>query len=66
MMSPAGHGLSQNAIDSPTLRVPDRQLHGGHLGRRGGLIVCAQIATRTMKDVPEGSQNFLELLVETL
>jgi len=31
-----------------------------------GLILFAQIATRTMKEVPEGSQNFLEFLVETL
>ncbi len=27
-----------------------------------GLILFAQIATRTMKEVPEGSQNFLEFL----
>jgi len=31
-----------------------------------GLIVFAQLATRTMKEVPEGAQNFLEWLVESL
>ena len=31
-----------------------------------GLIVFAQVATRHMKEVPEGSQNFLEWLVESL
>ena len=31
-----------------------------------GLIVFAQWATRHMKEVPEGSQNFLEWLVESL
>jgi F-type H+-transporting ATPase subunit a len=31
-----------------------------------GLIVFAQIATRNMKKVPEGAQNFLEWLVEGL
>jgi F-type H+-transporting ATPase subunit a len=31
-----------------------------------GLIVFAQLATRNMKAVPEGSQNFLEWLVESL
>src|SRR6185503_21013447 len=31
-----------------------------------GLIVFAQLATRNMKQVPEGAQNFLEWLVEGL
>ncbi|HZM95592.1 MAG TPA: F0F1 ATP synthase subunit A [Vicinamibacterales bacterium] len=31
-----------------------------------GLIVFAQLATRNMKQVPEGAQNFLEWLVESL
>jgi F-type H+-transporting ATPase subunit a len=31
-----------------------------------GLIVFAQLATRNMKQVPDGSQNFLEWLVESL
>ncbi len=31
-----------------------------------GLIVFAQVATRHMKEVPDGSQNFLEWLVESL
>ena len=30
------------------------------------LIICAQVATRNMKDVPEGAQNFWEWLVESL
>jgi F-type H+-transporting ATPase subunit a len=30
------------------------------------LIIFAQVATRKMKQVPEGAQNFLEWLVETL
>jgi F-type H+-transporting ATPase subunit a len=32
----------------------------------GGLIVFAQIATRRMKEVPSGAQNFWEWLVESL
>jgi len=31
-----------------------------------GLVVFAQLATRKMKQVPDGSQNFLEWLVESL
>jgi len=31
-----------------------------------GLIVFAQVATRTMKEVPEGAQNFWEWMVESL
>jgi F-type H+-transporting ATPase subunit a len=31
-----------------------------------GLIVFAQVATRHMKEVPEGAQNFLEWLIEGL
>jgi F-type H+-transporting ATPase subunit a len=31
-----------------------------------GLIVFAQVATRNMRRVPEGAQNFLEWLVEGL
>jgi len=31
-----------------------------------GLIVFAQLATRKMKQVPTGAQNFLEWLVEAL
>jgi len=31
-----------------------------------GLIVFAQAATRTMKEVPEGAQNFWEWMVESL
>jgi len=31
-----------------------------------GLIVFAQVATRTMKDIPEGAQNFWEWMVESL
>ncbi len=31
-----------------------------------GLIIFAQTATRKMKEVPEGAQNFLEWLVESL
>ena len=31
-----------------------------------GLIVFVQMATRTMRQVPEGMQNFLEWLVESL
>lgn len=31
-----------------------------------GLIIFAQVATRRMKQIPEGSQNFLEWLVESL
>ena len=30
-----------------------------------GLIIFAQIATRKMKEVPEGAQNFWEWMVES-
>ncbi len=32
----------------------------------GGLIIFAKLATRNMKDVPSGAQNFWEFLVESL
>ena len=31
-----------------------------------GVIVFAQIATRRMKEVPDGAQNFWEFMVESL
>jgi len=31
-----------------------------------GLIIFAQVATRQMKQVPEGAQNFWEWMVESL
>jgi len=31
-----------------------------------GLIIFAQLATRTMKEIPEGAQNFWEWMVESL
>jgi F-type H+-transporting ATPase subunit a len=62
----AGHGLSQNAL-------PLGQ-HGGFVTNSMvvtwivavGLIVFAQLATRRMREVPAGAQNFWEWLVESL
>jgi F-type H+-transporting ATPase subunit a len=63
----AEHGLTQNAV-----RL------GSHFGFDVtnsmivtwivalGLIIFAQVATRNMKDVPEGAQNFWEWMVESL
>ena len=72
LSEPTGeHALSQPAVEITTLHTP----FGPFPITNSmvvtwivavGLIVFAQLATRHMKEVPEGAQNFLEWLVEGL
>ncbi|HWX18875.1 MAG TPA: F0F1 ATP synthase subunit A [Candidatus Binatia bacterium] len=65
------HGVPQKAVPVATLRTP----LGPFIITNSmvvtwivalGLIVFAQTATRNMKEVPEGAQNFWEWMVESL
>jgi F-type H+-transporting ATPase subunit a len=61
------HGLSQNAPEIARLfgfPVTNSMVVSWIVAL--GLIIFAQLATRKMKQVPEGAQNFLEWLVEGL
>ncbi len=61
------HGLSQQAVEIARpfgFPVTNSMLVTWIVAV--GLIVLAQLATRNMKQVPEGLQNFLEWLVESL
>ena len=61
------HGLSQKAV--PITRVFGFPITNSMLVSwivALALIIFAQLATRNMKQVPEGAQNFLEWLVESL
>jgi len=61
------HALSQKAIDLAHpfgLPITNSMVVTWIAGI--GLIVFAQLATRKMQQVPDGSQNFLEWLVESL
>jgi F-type H+-transporting ATPase subunit a len=61
------HGLSQNAPEIARLfgfPVTNSMVVSWIVAL--GLIIFAQFATRKMKQVPEGAQNFLEWLVEGL
>ncbi len=61
------HGLSQKAVEITRLfgfPITNSMVVTWIVAL--GLIVFAQAATRNMKQVPEGSQNFLEWLVEGL
>ena len=61
------HGLSQYAIDiAKPLGFPITNSMVVTWVVAVGLIVFARLATRNMKQVPEGAQNFLEWLVATL
>lgn len=61
------HGLSQYAIDiARPLGFPITNSMVVTWVVAVGLIVFARIATRNMKQVPEGAQNFLEWLVASL
>jgi F-type H+-transporting ATPase subunit a len=62
-----GHGLSQKAVDIARpfgLPITNSMIVTWIVA--AGLIALAQIATRTMRQVPEGAQNFLEWIVESL
>jgi F0F1-type ATP synthase membrane subunit a len=65
--APEEHGLSQKAVEiARPFGFPITNSMVVTWVVAVGLIIFAQFATRTMKRVPEGSQNFLEFLVETL
>jgi len=68
----AGHGAAEHGLPQSAVEI-------GHLGPLPitnsmlvtwivaiGLIVFAQIATRRMKEIPDGIQNFWEWMVESL
>jgi F-type H+-transporting ATPase subunit a len=64
--SPAteGHGLSQQAVDiARPFGFPITNSMVVTWIVALGLIIFAQVATRSMKTVPDGAQNFLEWLV---
>ena len=61
------HGLTQKAVEVTRLfglPITNSMIVSWIVAL--GLIVFAQVATRNMKQVPEGAQNFLEWLVEGL
>jgi len=61
------HGLTQKAVEITRvfgLPITNSMIVSWIVAL--GLIVFAQVATRNMKRVPEGAQNFLEWLVEGL
>ena len=61
------HGLSQRAVEiARPLGFPVTNSMLVMWIVAVGLIVFAQIATRNMKQVPDGAQNFLEWLIESL
>ena len=65
--APEEHGLSQKAVEiARPFGFPITNSMVLMWSGAVGLILIAQIATRTMKDVPEGPQNFLEFLIEAL
>lgn len=67
-----GEGLTAHAVEiwAPTLPVIGRFPITNSMivtwGVALGLILFAQIATRNMKEIPTGAQNFWEWLVESL
>jgi F-type H+-transporting ATPase subunit a len=64
---PAGHGLSQSAVEiARPLGFPITNSMVVTWFVAIGLIVFAQVATRKMTEVPSGPQNLLEWLVEGL
>jgi len=65
--APEEHGLSQKAVEiARPFGFPITNSMVLMWIVAVGLILFAQIATRTMKKVPDGSQNFLEFLIEAL
>ena len=66
-MTAADHGLSQKAVDiARPLGLPITNSTIVTWIVAIALIVYAQIATRSLNQVPGGAQNFLEWLVESL
>jgi len=65
--APEEHGLSQKAVEiARPFGFPITNSTVLMWIVAVGLILFAQIATRSMKKVPEGPQNFLEFLIEGL
>src|SRR5215204_1558639 len=65
--APAAHGPSQKATDiASVFGLPITNSMVVTWIVAVGLILFAQLATRNMSDVPNGAQNFLEWLVESL
>jgi F-type H+-transporting ATPase subunit a len=64
--APEHHGLTPDAplIDLGIFKVTNSMIVTWIVAL--GIIIFAQYATRKIKDVPEGAQNFWEWLVETL
>ena len=61
------HGVSQKAVEiARPLGLPITNSMLVTWMVTVGLIVFAQIATRSMKEIPEGAQNFWEWMVESL
>jgi F-type H+-transporting ATPase subunit a len=61
------HGLSQKAVEITRIfgfPITNSMIVSWIVAL--GLIILAQVATRNMKPVPDGAQNFLEWLVEGL
>jgi F-type H+-transporting ATPase subunit a len=67
LAEPAAHGLSQKAVEiARPFGFPVTNSMVVTWVVALGLIVFAQVATRKMREVPGGAQNFLEWLVESL
>jgi len=65
--APEEHGLSQSAVEIARpfgLPITNSMLVTWVVA--AGLIVFARVATRSMKQVPTGAQNFAEWLIESL
>src|SRR5689334_10381039 len=65
--APAEHGLSQKAVEIAHLfgfPITNSMVVSWIVAL--GLIIFAQVATRHMKLIPIGAQNFFEWLVESL
>jgi F-type H+-transporting ATPase subunit a len=65
--APEEHGLPQNAVEIGRiggLPITNSMVLSWIVAL--GLIIFAQVATRNMKQVPEGAQNFWEWMVESL
>jgi F-type H+-transporting ATPase subunit a len=63
----AEHGLSQKAVEIGRIfGFPISNSMVVSWAVALGLIIFAQIATRNMKKVPDGAQNFLEWLIESV
>src|SRR4030095_8560417 len=67
LTEPVAHGLPQQAVEiARPFGFPITNSMVATWVVAVGLIVFAQLATRRMKQIPEGAQNFWEWLVESL